>query len=88
MQIEARQTVCPACGATALELFSVLHHMACAYVGPEYDFIPVPSGYCCPKCRRGIVAHDYACEIVGHSARCALCGKEMPVSPELATSAE
>ena len=85
MQIDARQTVCPACGGAALELFSVLHHMVCAYVGPEYDFTPVPGGYLCPKCRRGIVARDDACEIVGQSARCAACGREMAVSPELAT---
>src|SRR5262245_26460941 len=31
---------CPACGAEGLEIFPVLHHMMCAYVGPEYDFPP------------------------------------------------
>ena len=87
MQIEPRQTVCPGCGATALELYAVLHHMICAYVGPEYDFIPAPDGYTCPKCRRGIVANDFACEIVAHSARCAMCGREMPMSPEPAAPA-
>ena len=38
MQIERDQSVCPACGAGGLEIFPVLHHMICAYVGPQYDF--------------------------------------------------
>ena len=37
MQIEADQSVCPACGAEGLQVFPVLHHMMCAYVGPQYD---------------------------------------------------
>ena len=32
MQIEADQSVCPACGAEGLEIFPVLHHMMCAYM--------------------------------------------------------
>lgn len=32
------QTLCPACGAEGLEFFPVLHHMICAYIGPQYDF--------------------------------------------------
>ena len=85
MQIEPDQTVCPACGADGLEIVPVLHHMICAYVGPQYDFIPVAAGYTCPKCRRGIVSGDRACEIVGTSARCSQCGKEMVVSPPAAS---
>lgn len=48
---------------------------------PEYDFAPAVAGYTCPKCLRGIVSGDPACEIVGTSARCVRCGKEMVVSP-------
>jgi hypothetical protein len=81
MQIEADQSVCPACRADGLELFPVFHHMICAYIGPEYDFAPAVAGYTCPKCRRGIVSGDPACEIVGMSARCIQCRKEMVVSP-------
>jgi hypothetical protein len=81
MQIERGQAVCPACGAEGLQIFPVLHHMICAYVGPEYDFPPTEAGYTCPKCRRGIVPGDPACEIVGTSARCLQCRKEMVVSP-------
>ena len=44
MQIEAGQSVCPVCGADGLEIFPVLHHMICAYVGPEYDFAPAVAG--------------------------------------------
>jgi predicted RNA-binding Zn-ribbon protein involved in translation (DUF1610 family) len=81
MQIEADQSVCPACGSAALELFPVFHHMICAYVGPQYDFAPAIAGYTCPKCRRDVVSKDRACEITGTCARCVRCGKEMVVSP-------
>jgi Thaumarchaeal output domain 1 len=80
MQIERRQSACPACGAQRLEIVPVLHHMICAYVGPQYDFAPAAAGYTCPKCRRGIMSGDKACEIVGTSARCGACGKEAIVS--------
>jgi transcription elongation factor Elf1 len=83
MQIEENQSVCPACGAEGLEISTVLHHMMCAYVGPQYDFVPAVDGYICPKCRRDIVSGDLAYEIVGTSARCGRCGKEMVVSPPL-----
>ena len=81
MQIEAGQSACPACGASGLELSPVLHHMICAYVGPQYDFASAHDGYTCPKCRRGIVSGDDSCEIVGTSARCARCRREFVVSP-------
>ncbi|MBV9234197.1 MAG: hypothetical protein JOZ94_00050 [Xanthobacteraceae bacterium] len=81
MQIEGDQSVCPACGAGELEIFPVLHHMMCAYIGPEYDFASTDAGYACPKCRRAIVSDDPACEIVGTSARCTRCRREMVVSP-------
>ncbi|HJS62080.1 MAG TPA: hypothetical protein VJ800_10040 [Pseudolabrys sp.] len=79
-QIEAGQSACPACGA-ALAFFPVLHHMICAFVGPQYDFAAAGDGCTCPKCRRDIVSGDASCEIVGTSARCARCGKEFVVSP-------
>jgi predicted RNA-binding Zn-ribbon protein involved in translation (DUF1610 family) len=81
MQVEEGQSVCPACGAAALQFYPVLHHMVCAYVGPQYDFDAASAGYTCPKCRRDIVSGDQACEIVGTSARCPHCRKEMVVSP-------
>ncbi len=80
MQIEGDQSTCPACGAEGLEISPVLHHMMCAYVGPHYDFAAAGEGYTCPKCRRTIRSGDPACEIVGKSARCVGCGKEMVVS--------
>jgi len=80
MQIDADQSFCPACGA-GLELFPVFHHMMCAYIGPEYDFVLKADRFICPKCRRPIVSGDTACEIVGTSARCSRCRSEMVVSP-------
>ena len=43
--------------------------------------VPTARGYSCPKCRRGIVAGDDASEIVGTSARCIRCLKEMVMLP-------
>jgi hypothetical protein len=80
LQIEGDRSVCPACGA-GLEFVPLLHHMICAYVGPQYDFAPAGAGYSCPKCRRHIGPGDPACEIVGTSARCVRCDKETVVSP-------
>jgi hypothetical protein len=81
MQIEGDRSVCPACGVGQLEFFPLVHHMICAYVGPQYDFTPAVGGYTCPKCRRDIVSGDPAGEIVGTSARCVRCRKETVVSP-------
>ena len=81
MQIEGDRSVCPACGIGQLEFFPVVHHMICACVGPQYDFISAVAGYTCPKCRRDIVSGDPAGEIVGMSARCIRCRREMVVSP-------
>jgi hypothetical protein len=86
MQIDAAQSNCPDCD-TAVEYFPVMHHMICAYVGPQYDFAVVSGGLDCPKCRRLIAPHDPACEIVGLSARCPQCLAEMPVSPGTTESA-
>jgi hypothetical protein len=84
MQIEADQSLCPVCTGQ-LASFSVLHHLICAYVGPEYDFTATAAGLTCPKCRRAIVANDPACEIVGISARCSRCRSELVVSPSAHT---
>ena len=86
MQIEMEQTVCPGCGAADLKFYPVFHHMICAYVGPQYDFLPAVAGYTCPKCLRDIVSDDHACEIVGTSALCLTCRLEMMVSPSAISS--
>ena len=85
-QIEGAQSACPACGAVGLEFFPLLHHMICAYVGPQYDFDPAVVGYGCPKCRRKIVSGDPTCEVVGTSARCVRCRKEMVVSSSVSSA--
>ena len=81
MQIDGERPRCPVCRAADVERVPLMHHMICAYVGPEYDFGERDDGYMCPKCRRAIVAHEPACEIVGESARCRRCGSEMVVAP-------
>jgi hypothetical protein len=80
MQIEAGETQCPACGGADLEFVGVMHHLICAYVGPEYDFAVIDAGLVCPKCRRQVGEKSEA-EIVGTSARCRSCRAEIVVSP-------
>ena len=80
MQIESEQTACPKCGAQALEKAPVLHHMICAYVGPEYDFGRAAESLTCPKCRRALRDGARDWEIVGTSALCRNCGGEFVVS--------
>jgi hypothetical protein len=79
MQIEQDQSVCPVCGVPGLAFFPVVHHMLCAYVGPQYDFAATAAGLVCPKCRRALGKSD--AEIVGTSARCVDCSAEFVVSP-------
>jgi hypothetical protein len=81
MQIGRDQQRCPACAAAGLAFAPLFHHMICAYVGPEYDFTPTTGGYRCPKCERFIALGDKTCEIVGTSARCVQCRREILVSP-------
>jgi hypothetical protein len=81
LQIESDKSACPARGSAELEFYPVFHHMICAYVGPQYDFVAKAEGYTCPKCRRAIGSDDHTCEIVGMSARCRRCLKETMVSP-------
>jgi hypothetical protein len=79
MQVENGSSVCPICGTAALEFFPVLHHLICAYVGPEYDY-GSDAGIACPKCEREIVSGDPTCEVLGTSARCRQCHVELPVT--------
>ncbi|MBV2183698.1 MAG: hypothetical protein KUL88_04040 [Rhizobium sp.] len=78
MQVDEGDTVCPRCGGR-LEIFPVIHHMLCAYVGPEYDFPGASDDRTCPKCRRQLVRHD--AEILGECARCMSCAAEFSVFP-------
>lgn len=80
-QSEGDEPICPVCGADGLKTYPVFHHMPCAYVGPQYDFALQAEGYVCPKCLRDIVSADPDCEILGTSARCGRCGKEMMLPP-------
>ena len=74
----AIRPICPVCWADDIVTASVVHHMICAYVGPDYDF-EGDAGYRCPKCLRALHDHDRCAEIVGESARCQRCGAEFIV---------
>lgn len=81
MKLRAVRTTCPACHADDVAISSVVHHLICAYVGPDYDF-GSDEGYRCPKCLRAVHDHDRYAEIVGENARCRLCGTEFIVPHE------
>jgi DNA-directed RNA polymerase subunit RPC12/RpoP len=85
MEADAPPLQCPACRAHDLEASSIIHHLICAYVGPDYDF-EFGEGYRCPKCVRALHDHDRSAEIVGDSARCRLCGTEFVVLDATAQS--
>ena len=78
MPDEALHHACPVCGAHALQAIPVIHHMICAYVGPEYDFDREGEGYRCPKCRRELRDEARDWEVVGSSAQCPGCHAEFP----------
>ncbi|WP_425350608.1 hypothetical protein [Phyllobacterium sophorae] len=72
---------CPACNSTELERHVIVHHMICAYVGPEYDFGRNSERKHCPKCMRGLVARGEDWEVVGTSVLCGQCGSERILPP-------
>ena len=71
-------TPCPVCQGEDAQTHSIVHHLFCAYVGPDYDFED-GEGYSCPKCLRALRDHDAYAEIVGTGARCRLCQTEFVV---------
>ena len=79
MPADAARSTCRACGSTQVVVVPVIHHMACAYVGPEYDFDREGEGYRCPKCHRELADEAQDWEVVGSSARCSRCSAEFLV---------
>jgi hypothetical protein len=69
--------VCPQCNNVHLRAHRVLHHLPCAYVGPEYDFkTDQVEGIICPKCLQPFGSGTKLWEEVGRSFRCDACGYE------------
>ena len=63
---------CGACGSAWVEQEVLIHHYACAHVGPEDEFL-TPAGMVCPKCRlRDLVAGSDFEQIRG-CLRCSDC---------------
>jgi DNA-directed RNA polymerase subunit RPC12/RpoP len=70
---------CARCGSKSVVLSDVVHHLVCAYVGPDYDFdLHLESGRC-PKCHRNLLPWRNDWEVVSSSLRCAECGHEAVV---------
>ena len=81
MQIDASRSTCPVCGKAGLKAVSVIHHMVCSYVGPDYDFGWIKEGLSCPNCWRALRDEVHDWEIVGACARCQACGAEFVIAP-------
>lgn len=64
---------CPCCGSAGVERDRMLHHFACAFVGPTFEFQLCDDGLACPKCcaQRLIVGTD--CEFLDGPWRCSDC---------------
>ncbi len=64
---------CPCCGSAGVERDQMLHHFACAFVGPTSDFQVSDEGLACPKCcaQRLMVGTD--CEFLDGPWRCTDC---------------
>lgn len=69
--------ICDRCGQPDMDIHNVLHHLACAYVGPEYDFkLNESHSLMCPKCLNSLEVENKDWEIVGRSYRCGACANE------------
>lgn len=63
---------CGACGSAWIEQEVLLHHYACAHVGPESEFRG-PSGLVCPKCRLTDLVAGSDFEQTAGCSRCTDC---------------
>ena len=64
---------CPCCGSAGVERDRMLHHFACAFVGPTSEFPLNDDGLSCPKCctQRLMVGTD--CEYLDGPWHCSDC---------------
>ena len=64
---------CPCCGSAGVERDRMLHHFACAFVGPTAEFQLTDEGLSCPKCcaQRLMVGTD--CEFLNGPWQCSDC---------------
>lgn len=69
--------LCASCGSPHVTEQAVLHHLTCAYQGPEPDFRNQTDGLICPKCRQALTFFSldydrpgslYICHACGHSS--------------------
>jgi Thaumarchaeal output domain 1 len=64
---------CNTCRSAHIEEVRILHHMSCAYHGPETDFID-GEHLICPKCRKALRHYGSDYETSGGMMRCCECG--------------
>ncbi len=64
---------CPCCGSAGVERDRMMHHFACAFVGPTSEFQLTDDGLSCPKCctQRLMVGTD--CEYLDGPWHCSDC---------------
>lgn len=64
---------CPACRSPNLSTVTLLHHLRCAYQGPEHDFRGADSALVCPKCSRELRHYGSDYERSGTVQECRDC---------------
>lgn len=67
---------CISCGSSQLTEESYIHHLKCAYQGPESDFYRGDDLYC-PKCARELTSFGVDYDRPGVVLMCAACGTAM-----------
>lgn len=66
--------LCASCGSPHVGEQPVLHHLSCAYQGPESDFRQETGGLICPKCRQPLTFFSLDYDRPGSLHICHACG--------------
>jgi len=64
---------CPSCRSPNLATVALLHHLRCAYQGPEHDFRTTDGRLVCPKCSRELRHYGADYERSGTVQQCNDC---------------
>ncbi len=64
---------CPSCRSPHLSTVTLLHHLRCAYQGPEHDFRAADGHLICPKCARELRHYGSDYERSGTVQECQDC---------------
>jgi len=65
---------CPSCRSPDIADVRLIHHLRCAYLGPESDFETSDRRLVCPKCSRELRHYGSDHEAAGTALKCGGCG--------------